>query len=209
MGTETAQHGWVHQVWVGEEQADLGQPFSLLPDSHTVYFLAKEWGWGVHESLIIRANESAGVYGYTPPHTNTLPLATPAALGSLMAEGQLWGGLSRMTGERRRNQVATQGLHQGPLMSTPPPRAKPAGAIFIYLRKLQLLSNTYFKVPFLFVIKKERFLSEQPRVRLARSELLQTQLDLRLGLLLCVVLPGSSSPLTPRTRVHEGSSEVL
>lgn len=78
-----------------------------------------------------------------------------------------------------------------------PPKAKHAGAIFIYLRKLQLLSNAYFKVLFLFVIKKERFLSAQHRVRLAGSELLKIQLDLRLGLLLGAVLPGSSSPLTP------------
>lgn len=161
-------------------------------------------GGGVHESLNIRANESAGVCEYTP-HTNTLPLATPAALGSLMAAvGRLeqddWGEETESSGHPR--------APPGPF-DVYPPRAKPAGVIFIYLRKLQLLSNTYFKVPFLFVIKKERFLSAQPRVRLAGSELLQTQLDLRLGLLLCVVLPGSSSPLTPRTRVHEGSSEVL
>lgn len=92
MGTETAQHGWVHQVWVDEEQTDPGRPFSLLPDSHTVYILAKEWSWGVaYGSLNIRANESAGVCGYIT-HTNTLPLATPAVLGSLMAEGQLWRG---------------------------------------------------------------------------------------------------------------------
>lgn len=35
------------------------------------------------------------------------------------------------------------------------PRAKNAGEIFIYLGNLKLLSNSYFKVPFLFVIKGE------------------------------------------------------
>lgn len=49
--------------------------------------------------------------------------------------------------------MATQGLHQGPLMSTPQGQTRWRDCI--YLGNLQLLSNSYLKVPFPFVIKGE------------------------------------------------------
>lgn len=78
-------------------------------------------------------------------------------------------------------------------MSTP--QGQTCWRDFICLGNLQLLSNSYSKVPFLFVIKGEVSFS-LTQVSLAGSELLQTLLDLRLWPLLCVALPGSASPLT-------------